>query len=96
MEDVKELTKEKAISMLSNDKVIHTFRNSTGMLFGCDFERKELIKLIKKHECVVGGEACRSMNHGLVIQDETALFVECKEGIDYNEYDEDLKEEDKE
>lgn len=78
------LTPEQAMSMLSDEQDIHTFRDAGMCLIGCDHSRESLLELINLHTCEIGGPACQQMNHGLVITDDNGpLFVECREGIDY-------------
>lgn len=81
------LSKEQAISMLSDDETIHTYRNAGFMLVGCDWDRAELLEAIEKNECELGGPMCQQMRHGLVIHiGDSPLFVECREGIDYEAF----------
>jgi len=82
------LTTDQALSMLPDTDKVHTFY-STGLgLVGADRSRDGLVRLIKKSQCEVGGESCQSMNHGLVVweDEETPLFVECKQGTGYDSY----------
>lgn len=73
-----------AISMLGEAEQIHTFRNSGGILFGAEWEKKDLVDLIQKEGvvCEIGGADCRRMGHGLVIRETDSktqgdlLFVE--------------------
>lgn len=79
------IDKETAIAMLDPDaEDIHTFLNShPACLVGADWTREEILDAIKHHECQLGGELCRNMNHGLVIMREPQVFVECRKGFDY-------------
>lgn len=82
------LTKVQAISMLGDSEYIHTFRSGPMSLLGCDWSRQEIVDAISSNECEVGGEMCKSMNHGLVVHVGGApLFVECKDGFDYTEFE---------
>lgn len=81
------LTTEQAVTMLADGDDVHTFRGGGMVILGADWGRAELIKAIEENECEIGGESCRGMNHGLVVWvDGSPLYVECKEGIDYEDY----------
>lgn len=84
------LTKEQALSMLGDDEQIHTFRSSPVAMIGCDWSRASIVEAINANECELGGPACQSMNHGLVIHVNGPLFVECKAGFDYAKFEEGL------
>ena len=75
------ITPEEAISLLNDGDTIHTFRNSPGMLMGADHSRKSILKTINDNpdKIEIGGEGCRSMNHGLVVNDDGPLFIETNE-----------------
>ena len=87
------ITSKEAISLLNNDKRIHTFRkciyDGAGLLMGCDWNKKDIIKAIKKHsdKLELGGKTCRSMKHGLILEDDSGyLFIETNENK-LNEFD---------
>jgi hypothetical protein len=82
-----ELTPEQAISMLADDDSIHTFRSAGPMLLGCDWDRDKLLQAIRENKCELGGEGCRGMNHGLAVNVDGWLFVECKSGFDYDAFE---------
>lgn len=74
--------------MLPDGDSIHTFRNSVaGVLIGCDWDRDELEETIRECKCEIGGEACQKANHGLVVWSDGPLFVECRDGIDYEQFE---------
>ena len=79
------ISAEQAIGMLSDDERIHTFRSGPMALIGCDWDREDLIAAINEAERIdIGGEQCCLMNHGLVVwTGQEPLFVECRDGIDY-------------
>ncbi len=79
--DKKFITPDEAISLLNEDEQIHTFRNPNGMLLGADHNRESLIKLLRANpdKIQIGGEACRRINHGLIIDDGGYLFIETNE-----------------
>jgi hypothetical protein len=70
-----------AIAMIPDQEMIHTFRNpGIGMLVGADWDRQELIKLIKNSKVELSGPEAASMKHGLVLKDEYGyLFIETKD-----------------
>ncbi len=93
------LTVDEAIAMLPDGESIHTFRASTpNMLVGCDWERQDLLDAIHKTDCLeIGGEMCCGMNHGLVVwTDDNPLFVECREGTDYEKAAREVAEDERE
>ncbi len=74
---------EKALSMVSKDEHIHTFRSpAVGMLIGSDMHRETLIEKMDKFKVELSGEFATNMNHGLVLLDASGpLFIETlKEG----------------
>lgn len=82
------LSKEQALSMLGDGESIHTFRSRGLVLLGCDRSRENIEDFIEDFECELGGPACQGMNHGLVIHiDGEPLFVECREGFDYQKFE---------
>jgi hypothetical protein len=86
------LTPEQAIAMLPDTKYIHTFYSVGLGLIGADHSRESLLEKIKTCKLEIGGKSCKSMNHGLVLweTDNTPLFVECKNGFDYEKYEKTL------
>lgn len=73
------ITAEQAISALSNDESIHTFRNPRGMLIGADWSREELVKALQEagpESIEIGGESCMKMDHGLILHSGGPLFIE--------------------
>ena len=76
------ITFEEAVSLLNEGETIHTFRNGGAMLLGCDYSREGVLYIIKQHESTleIGGEACRNLKHGLVVEDSAGyLFIETNE-----------------
>ena len=77
MEEKCELTEEKAISMITENELVHTFRGSGPAIVGCSHERDLIIELIKKHGAELSGPMASAMNHGIVLKDEHGwLFIE--------------------
>ena len=75
----KRLSLLKAKRILPSKELIHTFRNSTGMLIDCDMDKTSLIEKMKefKQTLELSGDVARGMDHGLVLSDDTGyLFIE--------------------
>lgn len=69
------LTPEQALAMLPEGDLIHTFRNSGGMLLGADSNRADIEEEIRKAEKrEVAGEMATSMGHGLVLRPKGAKY----------------------
>jgi len=82
------LTTEQALSMLPEGDRIHTFRSGGMAMLGCDWDRDRIEKAIRDNTCELGGATSMVLNHGLVINvDGSALFVECRDGLDYAEFE---------
>lgn len=75
------ITPEQAINLLNDGDTIHTFNNPSGMLIGADHDRSRVIEKINRNSAnlEIGGDACRRMKHGLVINDGSLLFIETNE-----------------
>lgn len=77
------LTADEAISLLNDGESIHTFVNPNGaMLVGADWDRKDVIKILKKNsgEIEIGGNTCREMKHAIVVwRGDDPLFIEHNE-----------------
>ena len=78
MKQARFITHEQAVSLLSDSENIHTFRQSGFGLIGADWSRKGVIDTMKAHEQTlqIGGDQCRKMRHGLVLNDGDYLFIE--------------------
>ena len=92
IDDVVVLTTEQALSMLGDDDSIHTFRAVGPCLVGADWDRAELVEAIQKNRCEIGGEMCKRTNHGLVVNVDGWLFVKCKDGFDYDQFEKSVTE----
>ena len=75
------ITPEEAINLLNNDEQIHTFRNPNSMLIGADHDRESIIERLEANpdKIQIGGEQCRRMKHGLILEDGGYLFIETNE-----------------
>lgn len=84
--DERKLTYDEAILLLNDGDEIHCIRNGSNLIVGCNHSRESLLKNMKDHEetLELGGETCSSLNHGLVLCDESGyLFIKTnKERID--------------
>lgn len=75
------LTFDEALAMLPADEEIHTFRQAGFALIGADWDRDEILKLIREKGCELSGEIASRMGHGIVLFDgDGTLFVETLEG----------------
>lgn len=73
------LTKEQALECLViQDGLVHNFRPFPMGLVGADWEIESVEKLLEEAEEIeIGGENCRSMNHGLaVLKNKQVYFFE--------------------
>jgi hypothetical protein len=78
-----DLSTEEALSLLPKEDLIHTFRSIGRVLIGADWDREELVDLINRSHCEIGGSKSIALGHGLVIWSGTdPLFVHT---IDDNE-----------
>jgi hypothetical protein len=77
------LSKEEASSLLPKEDLIHSFQSVGTVLIGADWEKEELVDLINRCECEIGGPKSIELGHGLVIRiGDIPLFVNT---IDDNE-----------
>lgn len=71
------ISAEQALAMLPDKPRIHTFRYSAVALIGADWDREEIVALIKKSKPELTGEAATGMGHGLAVEDKHGfLFIE--------------------
>ncbi len=72
------LTYTEAIKRLNPRGRIHTFRNPSFGLVGCDWDRRDVLSALKKaKEIHETGNQAQAMNHGLAIIDKgDMLFIE--------------------
>lgn len=79
------ITPEEAIALLDpNADRIHTFRSGM-ILIGADWDKSDIIQTLKDNpdSIQIGGEQCRAMGHGLVVDSNGLLFIEVdKEVLD--------------
>jgi len=73
----KKVSLTQAIKLLPKGRYVHTFRDEVGILFGCDFRKKDIIELMRKHKHTLEltGKNARAMDHGLAIDDAGYLFI---------------------
>lgn len=77
----RKVTVEEALSLIDEDEYVHTFRNPNGMLIGADIKRSRIVELINQYSDTLelGGEMCKNMKHGLILNDGGYLFIETNE-----------------
>ena len=80
------LTKEQAISVLSEGESVHTFMNSGFGLVGADWSREDIIDKIQRSDVLaLTGEMARSVGHGMCAYNKDTkwpsniLFIETDE-----------------
>jgi hypothetical protein len=75
------LTYQQACDLLPSGERIHTFRQAGPCLIGADWDRTELLDLMRvfEHTLEQTGEQAQSMKHGLALRDRSGvLFIETK------------------
>ena len=77
------INSDQAIALLPEGEYIHTFRNLPIALIGDDWDRAEIIELIKESDRIeLAGGMARSMHHGLAVYNHDikmqsdVLFIE--------------------
>lgn len=75
------LTYDQAVERIPTREVLHTLRQGgPGMLFGADMDRQAILNKFQLYPIELAGEIAQSLNHGIVITDETGpLFIETLE-----------------
>jgi len=58
---------DESVKFIPKGKKIHTFTNAGPALLGSDWNRKDVIKLLKEHKVEVAGPAAQAMKHGLCV-----------------------------
>jgi hypothetical protein len=75
------LTYEQAVAMLPDNGRIHTFVNPAGILVGTDWDREQILDLLRTGEPELAGDMATSMGHGLAAHRGTGpVFIETKSG----------------
>lgn len=70
---------DEAKNRLPEGNKVHTYRQSGFTILGADWDKKEVLKILKKYEIRKTGGMAKSMNHGLAIFDDSGwLFIETK------------------
>ena len=83
MEGRRFITPDEAIKLLGDAKEIHTFRSGSMMLIGADRSRESVIDALRSNpqSIEIGGEQCRAMGHGLVVDSGGPLFIEVDKDV---------------
>lgn len=69
------ITADEAIALLPDAELIHTFYNTPPVLCGADWDRQEVIDLLKSADNIeITGEHARSVNHGLAAYSNDAKW----------------------
>lgn len=70
---------EEAKKRLPSGTIVHTFRQAGYMMLGADWQKKDLLEVMEKHEISETGPHAQGMNHGLAIIDKDGfLFIATK------------------
>lgn len=81
-QDRRYITPDEAMNLISDGDDVHTFRNSSGFLLGCDVSRKSIEQIFKDNpdKIEIGGPTSRTMKHAIVVEDSVGLlFIEHNE-----------------
>lgn len=86
------LNPEQAKSILPKGKNVHVFLNPNGMLIGEDWDKKQVLELFEsnKDKIEIGGQGCKSMKHGLVVNDGRKLLFIATNEIKLNKLEKSL------
>ena len=71
------ITADEAISLLPDKNEIHTFINNPSpiALVGADWSREDLIEKLRNADKIeIAGAQARSMDHGLAVYDDSAMY----------------------
>lgn len=82
MEEIIRLSVMDAEGLIAEGEEVHTFRGCRGMMIGADWDRKDLIREMKKWESTlqITGGGAKAIKHGIAFIDETGpLFIETDE-----------------
>lgn len=60
------LTYGQAVALLPDDERIHTFMNPAGMLIGADWDREDVLALLRDGQPELSGDQATAMGHGIV------------------------------
>ena len=67
---------KEALTLIAEGEYVHTFRNTAGILVGCDWERSHLIRAMSETEVKFSGEPATQLNHGInIINNGSYLFI---------------------
>lgn len=70
------LTFDAAVAMLPDGEHIHTFLNSSSALLGADWDRVDILALLRRGEPELAGDTATAMGHGLVAwRGRDAVFI---------------------
>jgi hypothetical protein len=73
------LTYEQAVAMLPDGDTIHTFLNPGAVLIGADWDREQVLDLLKTGKPELAGEMATRMDHGLaVVRENGPVWIQTK------------------
>ena len=76
------LTYDEAVALLPPSSEIHVFLNPAGMLVGADWDREQVLDLLRTTDRrEVTGEQAQAMHHGLAafLPDGSPAFIETRQ-----------------
>jgi hypothetical protein len=76
------LSYAQALDLMTDDEMIHTFRAAGPMSIGADWQRSDVLALIRKYGAEPAGEHATALGYRLaIIDDHGLLFIKTKEPI---------------
>lgn len=88
-EDKISISLEEAKNRLPSGTIVHTYRQSGYMIIGADWEKRELLRVMKKYKIRETGGMAKRMDHGLAILDDRGwLFIATKKLTEIEEKEE--------
>jgi hypothetical protein len=77
-----QLTYEQAVAMLPDGEQVHTFLDGGLALIGADWDREQVLALLRTGAPEMSGEQATAMGHGLVAfrPDAGPVFIETRPG----------------
>ncbi len=77
------LTYDEAVAMLPDDDRIHTFLQGGWALLGADWDRDDVLSLLRTGKPELSGETATRMGHGLVAwRNDEPVFIATRRDFD--------------
>lgn len=69
------ITPDEAASLIPDGEYVHNFVQSSFALLGCDFSREKAVEAFNSAaEIEIGGSACQSMRHPIVVHEKGGRY----------------------